>query len=287
MVLGPLAFFLAACGAGGASVGGAPTGPDAPPPAATEPEQAQLYEVSALVLENEDHGPMVCLGMVLTSLPPQCGDVPLANWDWEAVEGERTRAGTTWGAYHLVGTYGGRSFAVTEVGLQRDDPPASGTDADFASPCPEPEGGWTGLDNATQEDDGPAAAYARAQPEYVTSWVTHLDPAEREFGPVLLNVVFTGGRERHEAEIRKVWKGPLCVVEREVPPATELARIRKEVEASLDELGLEMLWSSGPGVEPVIEIGVVVDAGGEAQAALDARYGTGVVRVIPALRPAS
>lgn len=56
------------------------------------------------------------------------------------------------------------------------------------------------------------------------------------FGPVIVNAVFTGDRERHEAEIRSVWGGPLCVVEREVPTADELARIRKEAEAGLHGL---------------------------------------------------
>jgi hypothetical protein len=46
-----------------------------------------------------------------------------------------------------------------------------------------------------------------------------------------------------------------------------------------------MLWSSGPGIEPAIEIGVVVDPGGEAQAELDERFGAGTVRLVPALRP--
>jgi hypothetical protein len=57
--------------------------------------------------------------------------------------------------------------------------------------------------------------------------------------------------------------------------------------AGLDELGLRMLWSQGPGVEPVIEIGVIVDVDRKAQAALDARYGPGLVRLTPALRPLS
>jgi hypothetical protein len=46
---------------------------------------------------------------------------------------------------------------------------------------------------------------------------------------VIVNAVFTGDAELHEAEIRKVWDGPLCVVARDVPTARELARIRKEV----------------------------------------------------------
>jgi hypothetical protein len=279
LVVGSLALLLAACGAS--------TPADREPPAVPKPDPDQLYEANATVLEDRTHGPMLCLGGILTSLPPQCGSVSIAGWNWQAVEGEETVGGTTWGSYHVIGTYDGEVFAVRDVGPFENDPPASETDSDFASPCPEPPGGWTGLDHATQEDNDEAAAYARSQPDYVTAWVTHLDPAAVEFSPVIFNVVFTGDRERHEAELRKLWDGPLCVVERDVANARELARIRKEVEADLDELGLRMLWSQGPGVEPVIEIGVIVDVGGKAQAALDARYGPGIVRVTPALKPVS
>jgi len=107
---------------------------------------------------------------------------------------------------------------------------------------------------------------------------------------VIFNAVFTHDPERHETEIRKVWSGPLCVVARDGLNACELRQIRREAEARLSELGLRMLWSQGlgcPGVEPVIEIGVVVDVDGQGQAALDARFGAGVVRLISALRPAS
>jgi hypothetical protein len=287
VLVAPLALFLAACGADGPSAGGASTAADEPPPAVSKPDPGRLYEVNATVLEDRTHGPMLCLGGILESLPPQCGDVPIASWDWPAVEGEKTAGGTTWGSFHVMGRYDGETFTVTDVGPYEDDPPASETDPDFTSPCREPDGGWTGLEHATQEDVDPASAYARSQPDYVTSWVTHLDPPALEFGPVIFNVVFTGDRGRHEAELRKVWAGPLCVVERDVPTARELARIRKEVEADLEDLGLRMLWSQGPAVEPVIEIGVVVDVEGKGQSALDARYGPGVVRLIPALKPVS
>jgi hypothetical protein len=281
--------FLAACGGGDPNTaGGDPsTAPGESSSAKSEPAPSRLYEVNATVLEDRSHGPMLCLSGILESLPPQCGNVPIANWDWQAVRGEERLGKTTWGDYHLVGSYDGTTFTLTEVGRYEDDPPASATDPDLSSPCPEPAGGWSGLEHATQEDARGAAAYARSQPDYVALWVTHLEPARAEFGPVIVNAVFTGDRERHEAEMRGVWDGPLCVVERDVPTADELAHIRKEAEGSLDQLGLQMLWSDGPGVEPVIEIGVVVDVGGKGQAALDARYGTGIVRLIPALKPAS
>jgi hypothetical protein len=287
LVLTPFALLLVACGAQGPNAGGAATTADEPPPAVSEPDPGQLYEANATVLESKTHGPMLCLGVVLASLPPQCGDVPLAGWDWRAVGGEEEAGGTTWGMYGVVGRYDGETFTVTQVGPYEDDPSRFGTDPDTSTPCPEPAGGWTGLDHATQNDVGAAAAYARSQPDYVALWVTHLRPAELEFGPVVVNAVFTGDVERHEAEIRKLWAGPLCVVARDVPSERELAGIRKEAEASLDELGLRMLWSSGPDVEPVIEIGVVADPDGKGQAAFDARYGPGVVRVIPALEPVS
>jgi hypothetical protein len=284
VVVGPLALLLAACGADGPSTVGASTAAEAPRPV-TEPDPAQSYQVNATVLEDETHGPMLCLGGILLSLPPQCGDVRIAGWDWQAVEGEETAGGTTWGNYRLVGRYDGETFAVTDVGSYEKDPSASATDPDFTSPCREPAGGWTGLDQATQEDARPAHAYARSQPDYVTSWVTHLDPAALEFGPVILNVVFTGDGERHKAEIRKVWSGPLCLIERDVLSARELDRIRKEVEAGLEGLGVQMLWSQGAAVDSVIDIGVVIDVEGKAQAAINARYGPGVVRLIPALKP--
>jgi hypothetical protein len=278
------ALLLAGCGAGERGGGGAATPPTSTAP--TSMPSPQLYEASVTVLDDGEQGPMLCLGAILESLPPQCGDVPIANWDWDAVEDEHSQGGTTWGDYHVVGTYDGQTFTVTEVGPYEDAGPTDET-KDFPVPCPEPEGGWVvpDPDHNTQEQTSRAEAHARAQPDYVTSWVHHLHEELQEFGPVVLVVVFTGDAERHEAEIRRVWSGPLCVVERDVPTARELARIRKEVEAGLAGMGLQMLWSEGPGFEPTVKIGVVADADGAAQKALDERYGPGTVRLVAALRP--
>jgi len=290
MVGAVLALSLAACGADGPNAGGASTAVDEPPPVVSEPDRDQLYEANGLVCQDGTRGPLLWLGGIRLSLGPQpCGGIPLVKWDWRAVDGEETAGGTTSGTYHVEGTYDGQTFAVTDIGPYEDDPSAFGTDPDTTTPCDEPEGGWAVPDPAhnTQDDVCAAAAYARSQPDDVTSWNTHLDPPRLEFGPVIFTTVFTGDAERHEAEIRKVWDGPLCVVARDVSTARELSRIRREVEAGLGDLALEMLWSAGPAVESVIEVGVVADVGGKAQAALDARYGPGVVRLIPALEPVS
>jgi hypothetical protein len=287
-VLALAALAASACGAGEPGAAGVSTSrsDEQPPEAVPAPDPSQVYEGSGTVLEAaEEHGPELCLGAILTSLPPQCSGVPIANWDWKAVEGERSRSGTTWGDYHVVGTYDGEVFTVTEVG-----PPAYQEWEDiyrYETPCPEPEGGWVVPDPAhnTQEETRRAHAYARAQADYVISWNDHLEDELQEFGPVVLVAVFTGDAERHDAEIRKVWDGPLCLVARDLPTARELARIRKEVENRLPDLGLELLGSGIGGFPPTIFVDIVADEGGRAQAVIDDEYGPGIVRFVPALRP--
>jgi hypothetical protein len=278
------ALLLSACGSGEpGAVGGSTSAVDEPSPAVSAPSSEPLYEADAIVLEADD-GPMLCVGAVLLMLPPRCGDVPVPNWDWDAVEGEDSLNGTTWGSYHVVGTLEGQTFTVVTTGSYVDE--SWRPEPVYESPCPEPEGGWVAdPDRHTYEHTKPAHAYARSQPDYVISFVDHLDEELYEFSPVVFVAVFTGDRERHEAEIRKVWDGPLCVIERDTTTDRELRRIRREAEASLPGLGLEMLGSSTGGVPPRVEIEVLADPGGAGQAALDARFGAGVVMLFPALRP--
>jgi hypothetical protein len=290
---GLLLLVLVACGAG------EPSGAEVSPPTTSAPSFPSTYEADLTVLEQRGetafpkHGPMLCLGAMAMSYPPQCGDVPVANWGWDGVEGEEKASGASWGQYHVVGTYDGEIFTVTDVGPYRDDPLQVGSEVDFSSPCPEPAAGWVLPDpkHATQQEASAASAYAESQPDIVNSWVTHFNPANPgdtefdEFDPVIFNAVFTGDAERHEAEIRKRWPGPLCVIEGEGPTKRELNRIRTEAEAYVTgELGLQMLGSSTGGVEPVIEIQVVADPEGAGQAALDVRW-PGLLRLFPVLRP--
>jgi hypothetical protein len=278
-----LQVLLTACGAREPGSADTSTGTREAPSSAS----SQLYEAEAMVFEAED-GPMLCLGAVRMMLPPRCGDVKITNWDWGAVEGEETGAGAAWGNFHVVGTLEGEAFTVTETGPYNPGGQAFGTDPDFTPPCPEPDGGWVVPDppHNTQEDTRRAQAYARAQSDYVISWNDHLDDELQEFSPVVLVAVFTADAERHEAEIRKMWDGPLCVVRQEGHTGKELGAIRREAERWLqDELGLRMLWSQeGPLGKGAAEVGVIVDLRGAGQAALDERYGSGMVRLFPALR---
>jgi hypothetical protein len=82
------------------------------------------YQADATVLENAQHGPELCLAGVLTSLPPQCGGVPVANWKWSAVAGVESRGGVTWAdQVRVVGTFDGARFTLTEP--PRASPPVA------------------------------------------------------------------------------------------------------------------------------------------------------------------
>jgi hypothetical protein len=260
------------------------------------------YEATATVLEDRNHGPMLCLGAILTSLPPQCGDVPLTGWDWKQVDGEKRQGETIWGDYHVVGTFDGTSFTVTEVEKPKADKSYEGDPIE--TPCPEPEGGWR-PDDAEQLSEGDQFAamdLAQSQPDFAGLWVDYIDDEAAEAGAyanpdtdpqaleaglgpgnIILNAAFTGDLERHESEIREVWSGALCVVQHE-RSLKELLGIQRDLDGAAKELDLEILSTSADESENVVDLEVVILTE-ETKEALDARYGEGAVRAIGVLQP--
>jgi hypothetical protein len=262
----------------------------ATPPAAPgrEPSPDRMYEATATVLESKQHGPMLCLGVLLDSLPPQCGDVPIANWDWDAVEGEEHMSGTIWADFHVVGTYDGEAFTVTEVGSPRR-PPQPNDDDPIEAGCPEPEGGWEfpDPDRTSEQDLQAAQRLAQGEPDFSGLWIDYLD--EPQDAPIdeqriVITATFTGDLERHEARIRDTWGGPLCVVRYE-RSYRDLRAIQKDLSSDdAAALGLQVLTSDVDVVDNVVDIHVVV-LDDRARAALDDRYGEDTVRATAALTP--
>ncbi|HEU5084989.1 MAG TPA: hypothetical protein VFU14_16730 [Acidimicrobiales bacterium] len=285
-----LALFLAAACDGGDEV----VSSDDPRPSQTSSgagADGTRYAATGTVLESPQHGPQLC-SEVEESYPPQCGGLDIIGWDWDAAPGAESASGTTWGEYTVVGTWDGEALTLTEP---PGEPERRGPDdADrFATPCPEPDGGWQVVDPATATDEAMQAAidHARAQPDIGGVWLDQsINPAAREEPidegamndptRVVLNVTFTGDLERHEADLRQRWGGPLCVSEAPASIA-DLEAIREEVQA---EVGERMTYSSVDEVRGRIEIGVHIDDQGF-QARFDERYGESVVVVGATLRP--
>lgn len=284
-------------GCGSADTG---AGPGAGGSSVTMPaiDPAELLEGSGTVLD-DGGGPQLCLGGVAESYPPQCRGITLSGWDWDAVDGEESAAGTTWGEFHVVGIYDGETFTVVEAGPYDPEAVVFGRERDFTTACPEPDGGWVAEDPGKADDAAftAGATIAQGLPGYVALWVDYaedltpkeLDERAMKGDPVLqiMNVVVTEDAAGAEAAIREFWGGPLCVTEREGYTEAELMAIREEAERFIEEeLGLATIWTSegSPG-QSAAEVGVVVDPAGAGQAALDERFGPGMVQLFPALRP--
>lgn len=258
--------------------------------AGDQPLGDQRYTASGTVLESQEHGPQLCLGGVDDSYPPQCGGPDVVGWDWTEVDDEESAGGTTWGSYSVVGTWDGTRLTQTEPPGRPPEPPADAPGVDLSTPCEPPSGGWAVVDPATATQAGldAATAYASAQPEYAGSWLDQsINPAYDEEpideyalnDPALLvlNLRFTGDLDRHQAAVREVWGGSLCVTGAERTEA-ELSAIQNEVQQELGAL------SSFTDVAGVVRVQVVLAEPG-LQEELDERYGEGVVEVTSALRP--
>jgi hypothetical protein len=249
----------------------------------------QRYQADGTVLEDRTHGPELCLGGILTSLPPQCHGLTVTNWRWDQVDGEQRRVGTTWGTYHVVGTYDGSAFTVVSSGAPEPSPqPPRG---ELRSPCPEPAGGWQVPDpsKASQRNLESVSAAAQAEPEFAGLWITYLKPMSgnvaEDPGEFVLNAAFTRNLERHRAELRPRWGGRLCVTRLE-RSLDQLQRIQDELRGAVGRrLGLQVVTSGIGQVDNVVDLQAVVLPDG-AKAEVDRRYGAGVVHLTAALTPA-
>ena len=263
----------------------------------TEPDTTsvageQRYTATGTVLESPDHGPQLCLGGVDESLPPQCGGPDITNWDWSEVESE-SASGTTWGDYTVVGTYDGTAFTLTSPPSPPDER-EPGPEFNLGTPCEEPDGGWAVVDESTATDEAMNAAigYANEQSDLAGVWLDQsineelaeasddeIEGIANDPRRLVLNVSFIADVERHEAELRQIWGGALCVVVAE-RSEDELLAIQQELHEDYEGL----LSSGVDSMSGQVTALVIVDDG-SLQAELDERYGAGVVTLTSALQP--
>jgi hypothetical protein len=226
-----LSVFVVACGDDGGSTTAA-DGTVAP----SDPTRRLQAEVT--VLESPEHGPQLCLGGVEDSLPPQCGGPDVLGWSWEDVPWRDTAAGTTWADVHVVGTYDGTTFTLTETPTEAVALGSPGPAPDFTAPCPEPDGGWAVRDPAriSAADEQAMWEHANAQPDIAASWIDQQSVA----GQTIVVVAFTGDVERHRADLESRWGGLLCVTQMAHPRA-ELRDVQHRATAD-DDLGVLGSW---------------------------------------------
>lgn len=252
--------------------------PDSTIPTSTSSPVApdnQLYEVISSVIEDAN-GPKLCF-VVLESLPPQCGTgLVLNNWSWDDITVEQSQNDITWvDSIYVTGTYDAdaQTFTVDTAALPTDADRErlllSRPLPDFSVPCDPPTGGW----QPGAAAEWPADAIA-ALDGYAGSWI---DESQQ-----VLTVKFTGDPDVAESAVREHYTGPLCVVGAE-HSAAELAAIQQQLSelSSIQLLGTSTyVDASGEWVEAQT---IAPDA--ERQAAFDAEFGRGIVRLRSILTP--
>jgi hypothetical protein len=269
--------------------------------------EGPMFETVTTVLESADHGPELCLGGVLDSLPPQCGDVPITNWDWDAIRGEDSANGTTWvDSAYVTGRFDGSRFTVVSARVATADDVARFRSEwpDFHAPCPEPADGWlaaaAGADpNAQLSEDNPVGQYVQSQPDGAGWWVDgSIDPnwpnGYSDPRKTIVVASFTGDLSRHEADLRELWSGALCVTLAKYS-AQQLHDLALEVNALMEPDGTMPLSNgtvlrvlsfsdSGNFLTGTVDLDVMA-AYPEAQQWFDQSYGPGRVVLKGVLRP--
>lgn len=241
------------------------------------------------VLDDGD-GAELCLGMVLTSLPPQCGGPKLVDWDWSQHSGEYTeQSGVRWGEFIVAGFYDADAgtFTPTQVVSGEGYQWPTHDPVDFSSPCAAPAGGWQVLDDAKTTRESMDAGLRRAEqlPGYAGAWVdqspnrSNDEMAMNDPTLTILNIRVSDDIPAAEAALREVWGGMLCVSAAE----------RTQAELSAIQAALPTEHTLMAGIDTMrgtVELQVIYDDG-TLQAEMDAAHGPGTVRVSSALVPAA
>lgn len=218
-----------------------------------------------LLLQKGEGAPIVCLGGVDQSYPPQCSGPEVVGLDWADVPESETASGVTWGEARVVGTYDGQTFTLTEPPSEMRIPvePDGGTGADpFPVLCDDP---FRGADEQTVADPDAAVAAQEALGQllegyegYVGSWVStdltgeQLDQ-EVEYVPTY-NVLVTGDAEQAHADFRAVWLGGLCVEQRDAATQSEV----RQAQQAVAEAGITGFQSSGGSGEGRLQVAVLL-----------------------------
>ena len=222
------------------------------------------------VREDANQAELACV--ILLSLPPQCDGVPLANWDWDAVDGAQSGSGTTLGEFHVVGTYADGVLTVTDVGpAELDDLGAgSGTVRSYTTSCAEPAGGWPTAEIGVAHEEAFAAGSAIARHGgHVALWVLR----RRSHAGRSTARSRAAGRQDHELVVT----GDVAErggIPRLARPACGPARGARrpssrhpaEAERSSRRSAASNVWSQGGDVGWA-EVGVVIDVDGAGQRA--------------------
>ncbi|EAQ00939.1 hypothetical protein JNB_12209 [Janibacter sp. HTCC2649] len=199
----------------------------------------------------------ICVGGVNTSYPPQCGGPTFAGeFSWDGLKPERSR-GITWtnASVWAVGRFDPKAGPTGTFTLTRPiamTAPAGMTEpssdgVDFPQLCKDPYAGG----------GSKGAGGSGADTNALTTLLPTLDGYVASYVSSLFNVLVTGDAAAAQREIRKVWKGGLCVEQRDGPTEAAINAAHEALGKRFKDLGL---LSSGGSMGALEVEAVVVDA---------------------------
>ncbi|MGD8150276.1 hypothetical protein [Ornithinimicrobium sp. Y1694] len=241
---------------------GTPAGDGAPQTIGPDTEVVGI----GTVLQAEPDGPaMLCVGGVLDSLPPQCSGPALeGEFSWDDVDAEE-QSGVRWtneayvGVGHLdLAARPEGTFTLTRP-LSLDWPegfaPPERDDVDFPQLCDDPTADVGDVDQAARTGSGEGFGEEQALVEYlhegelddyVSSWVSD--------GGAVFNVVVGGDADQARGELRKIFSGPLCVEQRDLPSEQD----RLAAQQALHAGDVALLGSAAGTVSGQLEVDAVI-----------------------------
>lgn len=211
------------------------------------PAVAAPTAIASGVLFDRDGTPALCAGVILESLPPQCGGdlVPLSGLGWEEVTWYQKQGDSTWAGAVLVGTDDGTTFHVQDA-FEIGDPAAPHPSRPSSEPhrfdplCETPTVG-------TGSGGGPDAMEdaARALPGYAGLWMS---PDQ-----VTVNLAFVSGADEAREALTDAVAGPFCVGQIEGLTQTEASAALDAIRALPTEVGIQgygsSLGNAGSGIQ--------------------------------------
>jgi hypothetical protein len=252
----------------------------------------QRYEIDARVEQDSTHGPELCIYAIAgaaTRNSSDCAGPRITNWDWsQAPPKTRTRdtIQSISGVYHLVGTYDGTAFTLTQPPVPGHEPRP--TVKSEPAPCPTPPGGWQSTDPARHGLTEFQALQDAAQgaPDFAGMWSSSTvgtGPSNDFQHNHVTVVAYTGNLDAHRAQLAALWGGPLCVVQH-AHTYGELQATMTRINNDPGQLGLQILGDGPDEVHDVIDLQVVA-ATDATQRAIDRRFGPGLVKVSSLMKP--
>ncbi|MFC7490413.1 MULTISPECIES: hypothetical protein [unclassified Knoellia] len=191
----------------------------------------------------------ICIGPMPAIHPPHCGGPELVGEvDWNAVKAERAN-GVIWssGEVWAVGRFAPRdgkpgTFTLTQP-LQQNPPsgmsrPTPGP-VDFPQLCEDPYAGGGRKGGGGSDDQNVLHELLPTMDGYVSSWVSD--------GSSLFNVLVTGDAAVAHSEIRRVWKGGLCVEQRNLPIQADVRAAQEALGQKSQDLGLHTIGGGSDG----------------------------------------